>query len=139
MRDSLLKLEKQEVFYSSTDEGDLYTWGDNEAGQLGHPGQKKKIFGRSKKKEKQSFPRRVQFLCDQNILIKQVACGGQHLLALAGLPILSYPILSYPILSYPILSYPILSYPILSYPFTRDNFSRNRRDIHVGLLLKQVK
>lgn len=66
------------------DTGELYTWGDDKSKQLGHPATKTTFFRKTKRTEEQSFPRKVRFFSEQNISLKRVACGSQHMLALTG-------------------------------------------------------
>ncbi|CEM30055.1 unnamed protein product [Vitrella brassicaformis CCMP3155] len=56
----------------ATDEGIVYSWGDNEYGQLGRPAQKRE-------ENEQPFP--INALLDHQV--KVVACGKHHSLALA--------------------------------------------------------
>eukprot|EP01126_Amoeba_proteus_P002158 TRINITY_DN10675_c0_g1_i2.p1 TRINITY_DN10675_c0_g1~~TRINITY_DN10675_c0_g1_i2.p1 ORF type:complete len:904 (+),score=220.30 TRINITY_DN10675_c0_g1_i2:834-3545(+) len=71
-----------------SDDGKLFTWGDDKAGQLGHPYDKssKGIFGSRTAKQQnkllRSSPRQVMFFEERDICVRQVACGSQHMLAL---------------------------------------------------------
>ena len=57
-----------------TQEGELYTWGSADGGQLGHPDSE----NRSDEDASVRRPTRVEYLAEKNLKVAQVSCGEAH-------------------------------------------------------------
>jgi alpha-tubulin suppressor-like RCC1 family protein len=60
-------------------DGSIYSWGDNEFGQLGHGDPSSTHLP-----QKQLIPKRVESLSKKNVHVKQVGCGERHTTVLAS-------------------------------------------------------